>query len=281
MDLFKSHIKFTHLFLLLLITLILNKAEAAVEDINFYGKVVDQYGEPVSGVKVKFKARSQFLSAGTGYGEVTTDDEGLFNTRGVEGVGLSINELIKFGYQFEGRYRFDNFEKFERSVLWENYTKDNPYIFKLWKIESYPNVIKEKRIGFGFTPDGRASTIDISSGQKALLKKGIKQGDFTVSFLQDGDDWFFRLEMLNGGLKETNDLYLNLAPESGYNQFVEYKFPENHTLTSTKKYYIKLQCGDYYGQMILQYKPDYQDKSAIFFSYVINADGGRSLVVKE
>ena len=266
-----------------LMSRIISSAEAAVKDIYFYGKIIDQYGEPVPGVLVKYKARSEYLAAGTGFGETTTDAEGRFNTKGAEGTGLSIREFIKPGYQFPGIQAFDNYQRFEDSVLWKNFSEDKPYVFKVWKIERYPEVIRSEKNLYLLTPDGRQSTFDLLAKGKQRFKKGVQAGDFTVSFSRADDKWSVRVEALNGGILETNDIYQNLAPESGYQKFVEYKFPINHSDTAEKKYNIQMRDGKYYGQMTIEFRAyDYrQGKAAIFLSYVVNLENGRDLAVKQ
>lgn len=252
----------------------------SISDINFYAKIIDQYGEPVTGVIVEYKATSEFLAVGTGFGETVSDNDGYFNTVGSKGTGLSIRKFIKPGYQFTGIQNFDNYLRFENSILWENYTKEKPYIFNAWKIENKPSVVESKNKLFLFTPDGRSSTFDLFAKGINHFKKGVRDGDFTVSFTKSNDKWHVILKMLNGGLQENNGEFSNLAPETGYVSLLKYNFPENNSDTAEKKYYIKLRNGKYYGQMTIEYRAyNYRDgKAALTISYIVNLDHGRELV---
>ncbi|HEX5056370.1 MAG TPA: hypothetical protein VFX02_07710 [Gammaproteobacteria bacterium] len=253
-----------------------------VQNINFYGKIVDQYGQPVPGVIVKYAGHnsSTYSSGASGSGSVVTDKEGRFTTGGAEGDWLSIDEFIKPDYQFPRRREFDSEQRFEDALPWTNYTKNNPFIFKAWKIARYPAVRIYEEGFFLLTPDGRKSTFDLLAPDKGLFKPGVQEGDFTVSFDKIDDTWIARVDMLNGGILERDDMYMNLAPVSGYEKFVEYKFQKSRD-TAEKKFYIKMRGGKYYAQMTIVFRAyDYRHgKGAIQLSYVVNLENGRDLVV--
>jgi len=259
---------------------LISKAEAAVKDIYLYGKIIDQYGNPVSGVVVKYKAQSQYLAAGTGFGETTTDEEGRFNTRGSEGVGLSIRKFIKPGYQFSGIQDFDNFQRFEHSVLWKDFTKDKPYIFKAWKVDRYPEV-NTGGTTFGFDLGELYSMDFTASSVKRVKHKEKLDLDLQVLFDRDDTGWRVKLLVPDGGLIETDDLFMNLAPEEGYRQEVSYSGPKEKYVSVKKKYYIHSR-SKFYGRLSADIRPYHRDKemSAIRFHYVMNLENGRELTVK-
>lgn len=139
---------------------LLSGTQGAIKNISFYGKIVDQYGSPVVGVKIKYKAISRYLATGTGFGHTTTNNEGCFNTDGAKGAGLSIRAFTNPGYQFSGVQNFDSFQRFEDSVLWKDLTKDKPYVFKAWKIGHYPP--NHIRITHWVAPDGKTYRFSVS-----------------------------------------------------------------------------------------------------------------------
>lgn len=262
-----------------LMSRIISSAEASIKDIYFYGKIVDQYGEPVPGVLVKYKAISVYLAAGTGFGETTTDAEGRFNTQGAEGAGLSIREFIKGGYQFPGILDFDNYQRFEDSVLWKNFTKDKPYVFKAWKVDRYAKVNVGDEIflfdlGVLYSMDFTASSV------KRVKKKGDLDLDVQVLINRDDSGWNVTLSVPNGGLIETDDAYLNIAPESGYQKKITYSGAKEKNNEIDKKYYLHSR-GKLYGSLVVSIKPYYRNSSAINFQYVMNLENGRDLAVKQ
>lgn len=260
---------------------LISKAEAAVKDIYFYGKIVDQYGNPVPGVVVKYKAQSQYLAAGTGFGKTTTDEDGRFNTRGAEGVGLSIRKFIKPGYQFSGIQDFDNFQRFEHSILWRDFTIDSPYVFKAWKVDRYPEV-NTGGTTFGFDL-GELYSMDFTAPYVTNVKHKKKLDlDLQVRFDRDDAGWRVKLLVPDGGLIETDDLFMNLAPEEGYRQEINYSGPKEKYISIKKKYYIHSR-GKFYGYLSADIRPYHRNKamSAIRFRYVMNLENGRELTVRE
>ena len=258
-------------------TRLISTAEAAVKDILFYGKIVDQHGDPVPGVVVKYKAQSQYLAAGTGFGETMTDGDGCFNTKGAEGVGLSIREFIKPGYQFTGIEEFDNFQRFENSVLWRDFTKEKPFVFKAWKVNQYPSVnVGETTFGFDL---GVFYSMDFTAASVNRVKqRGVLDLDLQVIIDHDESGWKVKLLVPNGGLIETEDYFLNLAPEDGYQKEVTLRGAKEKYVEISKKYYIHSR-GRVYGSLQTNIRPYHKNTSAIRFHYVMNLENGRDLVV--
>lgn len=249
--------------------------------INFYGKVVDQDGQAVPGVKVNFLADSTFLASGTGPGETFTDRQGEFRISDVRGAGLSIKSFSKLHYQFPEQIYFDNDKRFEDSVLWKDFTKENPYIFKAWKVERYPKVnTNVNGTTFSFNLNTIYSMDFTKSSPKKVKHKGSLDLDLQVIINHNNSSWEAKLLVPNGGLIETNDSYLNLAPETGYVKELSYSGVDKKKDWVKKKYYIYSR-GKYYGSLIAEIRPLYRDISAIRFYYTINLEGGRNLVVKQ
>jgi len=76
------------------------------QPLNLLGRVVDQHGEPVSSVEVRFHVnfndgivRPDFTPKQR-YARVYTDDDGRFAVTNQVGLHLGIDELAKEGYRF-------------------------------------------------------------------------------------------------------------------------------------------------------------------------------------
>jgi hypothetical protein len=258
--------------------------QSQLDSIEFYGKVVDQYDNPISQVTIKYNAQSGYLAEGDGHQKTRTNDQGVFVIKDVVGAGLSVYEMLKIGHQFDINHikNFDNFQRFPDSQLWTDYTTpDNPYIFKGWKFERYPKTKVSKEKGYSLTPDGRISTFDLLTKGKPF-KKGLQEGDFTISFDEVGENWVARIESLAGGLIETDDLYINLAPETGYQTAVTYQFPIGLRNIEVKNYYLKMRDG-YYGRVKVEYRayPNRKGKATVYVSSVVNLEKGRNLTIKK
>ena len=263
-----------------LLTLLMELSQKAIDSINFSGKVLDQYGNPVPGVLVRYYGHNAVYAAGSGYQESVTDGEGVFTVENFKGSAFTVEKLTKAGYDFTGRVRFinDNSGNTE-GISWKSYSQKKPYIFKGWKVEHYPKVKTQSNLPFLFTPDGRKGTFNLLETGKDFLKKGVHEGDFIVSFLKTGNMWTVRLEAINGGLLETIDPLMNLAPKSGYRDFYEYQFPLDGQNSAIKRFYFTSRGGSQFGKLNIDIDA-YGEKGGLLLSYVLNLENSRELAVK-
>lgn len=258
-----------------------------VAPIEFYGKVVDQYNQPAAGATVVYSAGGVYLASGTGVGKTQTNAQGVFALEDAKGVSFSVDNIIHPAYQYQNHFHgvapvnFNSHQRFPDSRLWQDYNQDNPYVFTVWKIDSYPKTKVSKEKGYSLTPDGRTSTFDLLTKGKPF-KKGLQEGDFTISFDEVGENWVARIESLAGGLIETDDLYMNLAPETGYQTAVTYNFAIGRRNIEIKNYYLKMR-DEYYGRVKVEYRayPNRKGKATVYVSSVVNLEKGRNLTIKK
>jgi len=64
--------------------------------IDFWGKVIDQHGDPVIGAAIHYSAADKYFKDGTKY-EGTCDGQGLFSISNIKGAGLFVS-VAKSGY---------------------------------------------------------------------------------------------------------------------------------------------------------------------------------------
>jgi len=99
--------------------------------INFYGKVIDQTGQPVQGAKIRFQW-TDMSSAGTTEKFVETDAQGIFSLQNEKGKNLGVY-VSKDGYNAIGHGRGN----FEYAAFFEpNYIEpdsSSPVVFHLVK----------------------------------------------------------------------------------------------------------------------------------------------------
>jgi Tfp pilus assembly protein PilO len=62
--------------------------QSGIDDIHFYGQLIDQHGEPVSGATVSVDVGGRYLSRGSGQGVLRSDSDGRFYVRGTGCNGL-------------------------------------------------------------------------------------------------------------------------------------------------------------------------------------------------
>jgi hypothetical protein len=97
--------------------------------INVYGKIVDQFGQPVVGAKVN-GGTLLYLSFERSGGEkftTVTDSQGLFSFTDLHGVRFGFG-VEKAGYEYDPRKYLD---------WWDHYKPDprNPAVFVMWKLQ--------------------------------------------------------------------------------------------------------------------------------------------------
>jgi hypothetical protein len=208
------------------------------------------------------------------------DANGLFTVAG-KGKSLSVS-LSQKNYEFLSSYRFASFVDPEHPRAWPDYnTPDKSYIFKGWKIESYPKIKTNRLLGLIFKPDGRTYTWDLLKPNNKEFRKGVNEGDILISFNRDDQEWELTLSAIDGGLIETEDMYMNLAPESGYQSTLTYS-GSNNEYEVKKKLYFNSRNQTVYGWLNLRIRPVYREvNSAINLTYVINLEQGRNLTVKQ
>lgn len=255
-------------------------SDTRISNILLYGKVVDQDGLPVSSALVQFEAASGYLSEGTGLSSVRTNENGTFNTEGSRGRVLLVRDIIKQGYSFSPPSNqaldFENFKRFGDSLLWSNYSSDNPYVFTVWRIDEKANVKRDKLSGLTFDPDGSVYTLNFMAGRKGIKKKGVYDGDINISFFREGELWRATFSSINGGFVESSNQYMNMAPSSGYVKEIVYSgSSEQYELK--RKLYFQSRSGGLYGKLDFRIIPKYRDRAGIHLEYVVNLDGKRSL----
>jgi hypothetical protein len=219
-------------------------ALAQNQNLDLYGKVIDQYGQPVSGAKIQGDVviSEGFMHQRDEVHLTQTDEGGNFSYLGFNGSGLGIWPQ-KAGY-------FYNLKLPSKRPSNYNPDPNNPVIFTIWKLRGAEPLISysiDSKIPF----DGTPVTFDIAS------QKIDNNGDFRVSLKRsplmvrrsgEGFDWNLKVEMIHGGLEGENDPYPYWAPDNGYNSFFIIDMSSNNVAWYshvTEDFYIKNAAGQY------------------------------------
>jgi len=257
--------------------------------IEFYGKVIDQHGEPVSGVKVHYTiaAYEGVISSGPAVRNywVNTDSNGAFSITGTTGERIGIRDREKFGYEFEKTFPY-----YEMSKQWVGHklkskgSPDKPVIFHAWKkIEAEKLIYSE---GFyGFYLSGKPYTIDLQKGKKI---EGVAAGDLEIIFERSPNgkrfspsDWAVVVKAKGGGISETSDLFMNEAPNQGYVTSWGISLKKD-SLDFQKEiernFYLKSRNGNAYSKVKMRFIPYYKDDvDVIEIKAWLNPNGSRNL----
>jgi hypothetical protein len=250
--------------------------------IYFYGKVVDENSNAVSGAHIRLQWRA-FPDEEASTAMIESDAEGLFKLEGKTGRSLIVS-VEKPGY-FNSR---QDKTSFLYSLGPDIYTAQqwNPVIFHLQKKSSGEALIENN-----FPPgmqiaqlkhDGTPVEIDLLNGQKASVGNGQLKLEFWRDISEKNAnkfDWRARLSVPDGGIVSSDKEFLFQAPETGYQPFCEIDMPktnQNWVAEIRDKYYVKLPDGKY-GRLDFYLLSD----NGVFTVHsAINPTGSRNLEPK-
>jgi hypothetical protein len=233
--------------------------------IVFYGRVGEQDGTPVSGATIDLRissSNSHPLSENDLHKsqqfQKVTDDNGLFSIDGYTGLFLEVQAISKDGFRSDLKVsRFFHYSpKYEPG---ERHYPDpaNPVLFYMWK-KGLSTAVVEREIDFRLHVDNRPVTIDLLTGKWQPGR--VDSGDLQVSLKrQEGllypkppYDWEFEIKAVNGGIVETNDVFLYQAPETGYRNEYKYSFRSANVpggADAKKKYYVRGRDGSFFASL--------------------------------
>lgn len=245
--------------------------------IDFYGRVVDQAGAPIIGVKITAVVR-HWQATETSFStsvrlEAETDANGNFHLAGATGDAFDIENFGKEGYLRSPKMAIS---------YGPSTDPNNPAVLRMWKAAKNEPLTGARKV-FGLDP-GKTYTLDLVSGKKI---EGEAAGDLRVLLerpagvtSRDKYKWSFTIAAIGGGLLESNDEFMYLAPDSGYAPQLEMQFdPTDPAWTPIvkKRFFIRTRDGQVYGRVEAEIYSIYNVHSAINLSYTLNAAGSRNL----
>lgn len=261
---------------------------SANRPISFFGKVIDQDGNPIPDVKVTFEIRYMKEVGPVGivdtfdYPAVTTGADGRFALTGEKGSVMGVKKLEKIGY--------DPSEKsFRRSfAYWQDKNpyqpdSDRPEIFHMWKKAGAEKLVR-KGIGHAIRYDGTPSTFDLLTGSAVSpgdLRVSLTRNPRQIAYGQRNYEWTATIDVPNGGVIASTAEQMYLAPADGYQDKVIVHMPANDPQWTNLKevaVYLKLRDGKYYGRAKLEFMVG-SDRETTPFSITsfVNPSGSRNL----
>jgi hypothetical protein len=253
------------------------EAVIAIENaksLDFYGKVIDQFGNPVVGVNVDAGVGlyvSFTRSGGKNY-ITETDTTGRFSFVGIHGAGVGFT-LKKEGYSYNQRLSSSSRPK--------DYVPDSsrPVIFTMWKLKGAEPMVHTS-IQAGLACDGTPRSFDVLTGRRdtgdliATLTRTPVNIDRGKPF-----DWTLTLGIAGGGLIEIADPYPYKAPAGGYQSSIAINMPadaKDWNSSVVRSYYIY--DGRNYGRVTIDIMADYQPPPTHFeIDSYVNPSGSRNL----
>jgi hypothetical protein len=187
--------------------------------IEFYGRVLDDREQPVSGATVS-TGWTDLSKEGSSERTLMTDAVGLFSLTGVTGKRLGVR-VKKDGYKpyHANRSSYEYAAYFEPE--WHVPERNNPVIFRLRKNRKTEPLIK------------REVLLPVEIGAPATFAMDPKNPDapkVVIELLTNAQirdrQWSARISVPDGGLQATLEEFPFEAPESGYETSV---FSDYHT----------------------------------------------------
>src|SRR6185369_2371320 len=189
--------------------------------INFFGKVLDERGQPIEGAQAHF-GWNDVSAKGSSEANTASDAQGTFSLTGVNGKVLTVS-ITKEGYfvsRTQDRFNFEYANPYEPHF--HKPDPDTPVIFHLRKKGPAEPLIHNLKL-FKFEKNGRTHYLDLFEGVNKLTAPGDLLVHFSVSELNADRkfDWSLTLEAADGGLVESNEEFMFLAPANGYQSTIE------------------------------------------------------------
>ena len=247
--------------------------------ISFYGKVVDEDGQPVSGTTASF-IWTDMSAQGTSTIESVSDHQGLFVLDGVQGKRLQVR-VKKDGYYTNA----DNPLSFEYAAFFEpnyhNPDRQNPVIFRLRKKGDVTKELIVRESLIGITPNGSPHPIDLRTAEKA------SPGDIAISITRSAPkdvrkyEWSLTIAGVDGaGLIESTEQFMFEAPKEGYLTQYSYRFDVNSPHWQNqlrRKYFVRSADGRFYARVEIKAMPQFQNSAAARVLFFVNPTGSRNL----
>jgi len=223
--------------------------------IDFYGKVIDENSNAISGASIGFRWDDLTAPDWTRTATTTSDADGLFSLHNKRGATLTVS-VSKDGY-YSSRKDEDSFHY---AVANDNrlYSSDpyNPAIFHLRKKGQGEELIQED-FPPGFTQiwqlhhDGTPVELDLLNGSQNVKGSGQLKLELWRD-LSDRNakkfDWKLQISVLDGGIIPTDEEFPFLAPENGYQPSLVVDMPATNQVWLGElrtKYYLQLPNGNY------------------------------------
>lgn len=285
-------------------------AQAANQNVIFYGKCVDQDGNPIAGVQVTAKltkmrksmlsvvihesfkyyekltavtdsdGRFEFVDKGSYLLLEKIEHDGYLEARGPESFGFQFGQIL-YGSSIAGMHEPDPLE---------------PVVFTMWKKgDGSQAVTRETSFKISKSELGEPTYVDLQQGRRSdrpsssalevIARSGGDSRWDPVQFKHVGTGsgfrWSYTLRVPGGGIMRTDDPFLFGPPESGYEESYTFEVPEGEDgwigRVDNQKFYVKTAGGNYGAVVIDVYSRAEGGVSFYFEKIYYNPTGERDL----
>ena len=258
-------------------------------EINFYGKVQNQYGQPVEAAEVLFNLH--YFSLTEPYFEGSkkiathTNAAGVFVLESLRGNGLYLAEIGSPGHLFNRSTNTWAFDYSGRRGK-QKFVPDprNPVIFILHK-KPNPDFVVENSISYRERPEGGKFQVDVYKGfsrssrtrmetwgdVSVEIQPVAQTGDHTIQIkLNNQDDWLIAKDSGDDPVED------HAAPDDGYGKLVEFMIKQHSELTKDLYFKGQKETGTVYSRLHLKLSAG---NACVYVDggLYTNLDGGKNL----
>ena len=265
--------------------------------VHFYGKITDQNNNPVPGVQIiatilgyNEQALEEWLKSREDKTEaqeiseqkracllLQSDPNGLFCVENMLGYSLKV-EYLKEGYLSpqEKKY-FDPYGKGQTHTFQK---KESPEVFPIWQMSSSLPELTTNQFEVTML-DPNTYCIDLLR-QKIITERD--ECDFICTYKIKKQkmryDWTFQIEATDGGgISETNEIFMFLAPEKYKDKwfFAMDKNEKHWSRQIRKNFYIKSRNGKQFANIRINLFVYPDGRSRLNIQSFINSSGSKNL----
>ena len=266
--------------------------EAYDTPIEFYGKVVDQNGDPVVDASVSIRLDDDSPANELKITKMVSDSDGLFSIKGVKGLGISVM-VEKEGYLEKDESKASQSASIRnvafagdpgRGARYKDPAK--PTVFTLHKLGPMEPLVYVSKSYWELPIDGTVRNIALDNEKGT----GVHQIEFRytsdwpkVSKAKPSSwgpfDWSLELRIPGGGFVKSRSDYVFEAPESGYVERIVKNHPKNAAKWDNHDeglYFVKFSDGTY-GRIRLSVEADTADAPLRMTTWINPKTGSRNL----
>jgi hypothetical protein len=255
------------------------------QPMNFYGKVLSENDQPVSGANIHFEWTG-FLIHGKRVADILSDQTGSFSLTNQTGAELDVS-VGKPDYYTSRRNR--SVATFQYAASFgEPFKPDygHPVLYYLHKKGVGANSLITSQYGIRddfwvkAPLDGTIVKVDLLQRKAGEGPLELCQTKPEYSHWKTATNWSFSLKIPGGGFVEEDEEFPFRPPQSGYQPVVEFKFVKGQTnwiADLRKDYFIRFGSPPLYGHLHLETSIT---TSSAMLTYTINPDGSRNLEPK-
>lgn len=255
--------------------------------IDFYGKMQDQFTNPVAGAEITGGIIYDNGSS-NGVREIKTvsDANGLFEIHGGNGESLSVMPR-KEGYTLAATtagFRYSHFYPESRHVP----NPSQPAVIEMWKLQGAERLIHFQTKAY-VRLDGTPSTFDLQTGKRAESGGDIALAVESAAVPDPMQQyaWKAKIRVEGGGLILWQDVGFEkmfVAPESGYEHEIVIVYQSGVKPWSSRfngTFYLRSRNGAAYGKLSVAIITDVvkNESVPVIVSGYVNPAGSRNLEV--